>query len=82
VDIGESDVLLIQPGQKARLDADAFKDRKFTGTVTEIANSSKNSGLVRRDAGQQTQDATKFEVKIRIQERNSSGPACPSQREI
>jgi len=40
VDIGEMDVVLIQSGQKARLEVDAFKDRKFNGKVTQIANSS------------------------------------------
>jgi HlyD family secretion protein len=43
VDIGEIDVVLIQAGQKARLEVDAFKDRKFNGVVTEIANASKGS---------------------------------------
>ncbi len=43
VDIGEVDVVLIKPGQKARLAVVAFKDRKFTGMVTEIANSAKSS---------------------------------------
>ena len=32
VDIGEIDVVLIQPGQNAKLEVDAFKDRKFNGT--------------------------------------------------
>ena len=41
VDIGEMDVVLIQVGQRARLEVDAFKDRKFTGVVTDIANSAK-----------------------------------------
>jgi len=31
VDIGEIDVVLIKPGQRARLEVDAFKDRKFSG---------------------------------------------------
>ena len=44
VDIGEIDVVRIAPGQKARLEVDAFKNRKFNGTVTEIANSSKDAG--------------------------------------
>ena len=38
VDIGEIDVVLIAVGQTARLEVDAFKDRKFKGTVTAIAN--------------------------------------------
>src|SRR5256885_4705170 len=45
VDIGEIDVVLITPVQNVRLEVDAFKDRKFTGTVTEVANSSPTAGL-------------------------------------
>jgi len=44
VDIGEVDIVLIAAGQKARLEVDAFRDRKFNGNVTEIANSSKGLG--------------------------------------
>src|SRR5439155_1602725 len=33
VDIGEIDVVLIKTGEKARLEVDAFRDRKFKGTV-------------------------------------------------
>ena len=44
VDIGEIDVVLIEPGQSVRLEVDAFKDRKFNGTVTAIANAAKGSG--------------------------------------
>src|SRR5256885_12219041 len=58
VDIGEIDVVLIKPDQKARLEVDAFRDRKFKGTVTEIANSSKDSG-VGSGGGGQSQEATK-----------------------
>ncbi|HWH70744.1 MAG TPA: efflux RND transporter periplasmic adaptor subunit, partial [Candidatus Sulfotelmatobacter sp.] len=35
VDIGEVDVILIGVGQTAHLEVDAFRDRKFTGIVTE-----------------------------------------------
>jgi HlyD family secretion protein len=67
-------VVRIAPGQKARLEVDAFKKVKFNGTVTEIANSSKDAGQISSGS---SQEATKFEVRIRIQERSSSGPACP-----
>jgi HlyD family secretion protein len=73
VDVGEIDVVLIHPGQKARLDVDAFKDRKFTGVVTDIANSSKNAGSLSASSSQ-TQEATKFEVRIRIAENESFRP--------
>ena len=46
VDIGEMDVVLIKPGQKARLEVDAFKDRKFDGTVTDIANSAEGQRVI------------------------------------
>ena len=79
VDIGEMDVVLIQPGQKARLEVDAFKDRKFTGVVTEIANSSKGPAC---PAGSQSQEATKFEVKIRINEKENFRPGMSVNTEI
>src|SRR5271170_6672261 len=37
VDIGEMDVVLLQAGQKAKLEVDSFKDKKFTGIVTAVA---------------------------------------------
>ena len=80
VDIGEMDVVLIQPGQRARLEVDAFKNRKFTGTVTEIANSAK--GLGTSAAMAQSQDATKFEVRIRISEKENFRPGMTVNTEI
>lgn len=72
VDIGESDVVLIALGQKARLEVEAFRDRRFDGEVTEIANASKNlQGMAGGGGGgQNNQEATKFEVKIRVLEKN------------
>jgi HlyD family secretion protein len=81
VDIGEIDVVLIQPGQKARLEVDAFKDRKFSGTVTEIANSSKGSGSSMMQQSSQ-QEATKFEVRIRIAEKENFRPGMSVSTEI
>ena len=76
VDIGEVDVVLIQIRQKARLDVDAFHDKKFTGTVTEIANTAKTQGL-----GSQ-QEATRFEVKIRVNEREDFRPGMSVTAEV
>jgi HlyD family secretion protein len=81
VDIGEMDVVLIAPGQKARLDVDSFKDRKFTGTVTQIANSSKSTGLT-SSSSSQSQEATKFEVRIRINETEAFRPGMSVSTEI
>jgi len=84
VDIGESDVVLIAPGQKVRLEVDAFKDRKFTGIVTEIANSSRTTGLSSGGGmgAAATQEATKFEVKIRVQEKEPFRPGMSISSEI
>ncbi|MGA9776866.1 MAG: efflux RND transporter periplasmic adaptor subunit [Limisphaerales bacterium] len=74
VDVGEMDVVGIAPGQKARLEVDAFKDRKFTGVVTAVANSALGSGLSSALGGgssggsSQSQQATQFEVRIRVTE--------------
>ena len=84
VDIGEVDVVLIKPGQKARLEVDAFRDKKFTGVVTEIANSSKGSSAASAFGGSSSssQEATKFEVRIRINEIESFRPGMSVSTEI
>ena len=70
VDIGEMDIVLIELGQKATLEVDAFRDQEFTGVVTEIANAARNAG----SSGGQSQDATRFEVKIRSNEKENFRP--------
>jgi HlyD family secretion protein len=79
VDIGENDVVKIAPGQKARLEVDAFKNRKFNGTVTEIANSSEDAGQMNAGANQ---EATKFQVRIHIQEKEPFRPGMSVTAEI
>lgn len=76
VDIGEIDVVLVKLGQTARIEVDAFRDRQFTGVVTEIANAAKSSG-----AGTQS-EATKFEVKIRITENEGFRPGMSVTADI
>lgn len=85
VDIGEMDVVLIAVGQKAHLEVDAFKDRKFDGVVTDIANSAKNndtSNTASSSSGSQTQDATKFQVKIRLKDKAAFLPGMSVTAEI
>ena len=78
VDIGETDVVLIKIGQTVRLEVDAFKNRKFNGEVTQIANSSRNSSL----SGGTSQEATKFEVRIRVKDNESFRPGMSVTAEI
>ena len=70
VNVGEMDVVGIAPGQQARLEVDAFKDRKFTGVVTNVANSAVGSGSKTAAASSSTsQQATQFEVRIRVNDK-------------
>lgn len=82
VDIGEIDIVLICLNQNARLEVDAFRDRKFKGTVSEIANSSKGAGLPGSGGGGQSQEATKFEVKIRVTEKENFRPGMSVTADI
>jgi len=71
VDVGERDVVLIKAGQKAKLEVDSYTDRKFSGVVTDIADSSEglnatSSSLSSSSSSGQT--ATQFQVRIRFNE--------------
>ncbi len=61
VDVSEAEIVDVKIGDKADIEIDAFPDEKFTGVVTEIANSAKTSG-----SGSQEQ-LTTFEVKVRLE---------------
>jgi HlyD family secretion protein len=84
VDVNEIDVVLIALGQKARLEVDAFRDKKFTGTVTEIANSSRGAGMggMGGGGGGQSQEGTKFEVRIRVSEKEAFRPGMSVTSDI
>src|SRR5437870_10301139 len=60
IDVNENDVVNVKVGDKASVKIDAYGDRKFHGTVYQIANSGKTTG-----AGTQ-EEVTNFEVKIRV----------------
>lgn len=69
VEVGEVDVVLIKVGQKVRLEADAFRAEEFSGVVSEIANASNNAAMSNAAAARaSSQEATKFQVKVRVNE--------------
>jgi HlyD family secretion protein len=86
VDVGEMDVVLIKTGQKARLDVDSYKDQKFTGLVTDIANSSEGLNSTTTSSGSSSsstgQSATQFQVRIRITEDEYFRPGMSVTAEI
>lgn len=76
VDVNENDVVHVKVGDKATIAIDAYGDRKFTGSVQQIANTGKTSG-----AGTQ-EEVTNFEVKIQINDhdvRLRPGLSCTAE---
>jgi HlyD family secretion protein len=59
VDVNESDIVRVHFGDTVSIEVDAYLNRKFTGLVTEIANSAKSTGM-------SADQVTNFEVKIRV----------------
>src|ERR1700674_910463 len=64
IDVNENDVVNVKVGQKATITIDAYTERKFKGTVQQIANTGKTTA-----AGTQ-EEVTNFEVKIRIEDHD------------
>jgi HlyD family secretion protein len=64
VDVNENDVVNVKVGDKASVKVDAYGDRKFHGTVYQIANTGTTTG-----AGTQ-EEVTNFQVKIRIDDHH------------
>jgi len=64
VDVNENDVVNVKIGDKASVKIDAYSDRRFHGTVHQIANTGKTTG-----AGTQ-EEVTNFEVKIGIDDHD------------
>ena len=63
VEVTENDILKVALGDKAEIEVDAYLDRKFYGTVSEIANSAANAATTTSLTSEQV---TNFVVKIRI----------------
>ena len=64
VDVSETDVILVSVGDTARVDVDAFPDRKVKAVVYEIASTAKTQGLGTQE------EVTNFEVKMRILDKD------------
>ncbi len=60
VDVNENDVVSVKLGDHAIVAIDAYGERKFNGTVAQIANTGKTTGTGTQE------EVTNFEVKIRI----------------
>jgi HlyD family secretion protein len=61
VEVDETDIPLVQMGQKAKVTIDAIPDKTFTGTVTEIGNSP-----IQTAGTGTTRTATNFKVVVTL----------------
>ena len=64
VDVNENDVVNVKVGDKANVKIDAYGDRKFHGTVYQIANTGTTTG-----SGTQ-EEVTNFQVKVRVDDHD------------
>jgi HlyD family secretion protein len=60
VDVGENDIVKVSIGDSADVEVEAYNKRKFKGTVTQIASSTKTG------AATSANDVTNYEVHIRV----------------
>jgi len=76
-DVNENDVVNVKVGDKTEVKIDAYGDRKFHGTVYQIANTGKTTGTGTQE------EVTNFEVKIRIEDTDVTlKPALSCTAEI
>src|ERR1043166_4795408 len=64
VDVNENDVVNVKVGDKTNVKIDAYGERKFHGTVYQIANTGTTTG-----SGTQ-EEVTNFQVKVRIDDHD------------
>jgi HlyD family secretion protein len=64
VDVNENDVVNVKLGDKAVVTIDAYGERKFHGTVVQIANTGKTTGTGTQE------EVTNFEVRTRIDDND------------
>jgi HlyD family secretion protein len=78
VEVGENDVILISIGDTARIEVDAFSNKKFTGVVYEIGNAAKTTGASTQD------QIVNFVVKIKVIDKDDKfrpGMSCTADIE-
>ncbi|MBS1491948.1 MAG: efflux RND transporter periplasmic adaptor subunit [Bacteroidetes bacterium] len=79
IDVSETDVTLINVGDTARIQVDAFPNRVFSGYVYEIANTATSKGLGTQE------EVVNFLVKVRIIDKDNElrpGMSCTVDVEV
>ena len=75
VKVNENDIVNVKVGDPVKISIDAYPDRKFNGTVREIAASADNngasgSGTSAQSSGTVSDEVTNFIVKIRVADKD------------
>ncbi len=75
VKVNENDIVNVKVGDPVNISIDAYPERKFTGTVREIAASADNngasgSGATAQASGSVSDEVTNFIVKIRVVDKD------------
>ena len=75
VKVNENDIVNVKVGDPVKISIDAYPDRKFSGTVREIAASAENngasgSGSAAQATGSVSDEVTNFIVKIRVSDKD------------
>lgn len=68
VNVNENDIVRVNLGDTVEIEVDSYADRKFVGSVTEIANTANGMATTSASAAasNSTDAVTEFEVKIKI----------------
>ncbi len=68
VNVNENDIVRVNLGDTVEIEVDSYADRKFVGSVTEIANTANGMATTSASsaASNSTDAVTEFEVKIKI----------------
>ena len=64
VNVNENDVVNVKVGDKARITIDAYPNRRFSGSVKEIASAARTTGQFTQE------EVTNFQVKVRIEDKD------------
>lgn len=68
VDVNERDILNISIGDSADIELDAYPERKFSGTVTQIANTATGLNTTVGAVALTSDQVTNFEVRLLVSE--------------
>jgi len=68
--VNENDIVNVKIKDRAVISIDAYPNRKFAGTVSEISSSAQGAGLLNSQSAAQSTEVTNFLVKIRVTDRD------------